>query len=277
MRRPALHHPGHLVDTSAWSHPYPTGLFSPVFYSSGAVEAPPVPAAVPTPAELAARLAPGTAAVTPPDPVVDPDEEKVTFTQRRLNTIMRDEKEEGRRAALRALAESAGLNPDEVDLDQVGKLIKEANESQRQRMSDVERREADAKAAADKAAQQVAAARQETLAAQRVARDAQQTIILTRLGVKAEDLVDVGAVLRNDMTGMDNPTEAQIQEYAEKLKTRRPTDFGGPTTAPQTLPPAPGGAPAGGPPQRTPASGKDAIKEAARARAIAMGLRTETA
>jgi hypothetical protein len=200
----------------------------------------------------------------------------VTFTQRRLNKIMQDEKEEGRRAALRAFAESAGLNADQIDFDQVGKLIKDAQESNRQRMTDVERREADAQAAADRAAQQVAEAEKATLAAQELARDAQQRIVLTGLGVRPEDLMDVSALLRNDLTGVDNPTEVQIRETATKLKDRRPGDFGG-VAAPQALPPAPGGAPAGGPPQRTPAGGKDAVREAARARAESMGLRTKTA
>lgn len=274
MRRPAQNRTARHIDTSAWARPYPTGIFSPVFYSSGVVEPPVVPAAVPTPADLAART-PAPGAVTPAPVVPAGDPTDVTLTQQRLNKIMLDEKDQGRRSALRAIAESAGLDPDKVDLEQVGKLLKDAQEANRQRMSDVERREADAQAAAEKAAQQVAEAERATRAAQDLAFASQQRIVLTDLGVKPGDLADVSALLRNDLTGVDNPTEEQIRETAAKLKERRPGDFGG-SVAPAGLPPAPGGAPAGGPPSRTPAAGKDAIKDAARQRAEAMGLRTKT-
>ncbi|NEC20488.1 hypothetical protein [Streptomyces parvus] len=271
MRRPAQHHSIPAIH-SAWAHPYTGVPALGVFYNDGGN--PPAPAQVPTPAEVAARTAPPAAPQVPQTPV-DPDDAKVTFTQRRLNTIMRDEKEEGRRAALRAIAESAGLDPDQIDLDQVGKLVKEAGEANRQRMTEVERREADTQAAADAAAQQVADAEQKAATAQALAFEAQQQMALIRLGANPDDLADVTALLRNDLQGIDQPTEEQIREKAEALKARRPADFGG--TIPQTLPPAPGGAPAGGPPPRTPAGGKDAIKAAAEARARSMGLRTDNA
>ncbi|MGW5989559.1 hypothetical protein ACWFRT_13670 [Streptomyces anulatus] len=269
MRRPTQHH-NTPASITAWAHPYTGVPALGVFYNDGGN---PAPAPVPTPAELAARTAPPTPQA--PQAPVDPDDEKVTFTQRRLNTIMRDEKEEGRRAALRAIAESAGLNPDQVDLDQVGKLVKDAGEANRQRMTDIERREADAQAATDAAAQQVADAEQKAATAHALAYEVQQQMALIRLGANPDDLADVTALLRNDLQGIDQPTEEQIREKAEALKARRPADFGG--TTPQTLPPAPGGAPAGGPPPRTPAGGKDAIKAAAEARARSMGLRTDNA
>ena len=49
MRRPALHRQTGPVNTSAWAHPYPTGLFSPVFYASGDPTDP--PAGDPDPAD----------------------------------------------------------------------------------------------------------------------------------------------------------------------------------------------------------------------------------
>ncbi|MFF1916238.1 hypothetical protein ACFVYE_32545 [Streptomyces sp. NPDC058239] len=272
MRRPTQHHNIPAI-RSAWVHPYTGVAGLGVFYNDGGGTPPAAPAPVPTPAELAARTAPPAPA---PAPSVDPDDEKVTFTQRRLNTIMASEKEEGRRSALRALAESAGLNPDQVDLEQVGKLIKDASEANRQRMSDVERREADAQAAATAAAQQVADAETKAAAANALALQVQQQMALIRLGANPDDLADVTALLRNDLHGIDQPTDDQIREKAEALKARRPGDFGG-APAPQTLPPAPGGAPAGGPPPRTPTGSKDAIQEAARERARAMGLRTDDA
>lgn len=269
MRRPTQHHIPAIHP--AWAHPYTGATALGVFYNDGGN--PPAPAPVPTPAELAARTAhPSPQA---PQPPVDPEDEKVTFTQRRLNTIMRDEKEEGRRAALRAIAESAGLNPDQVDLDQVGKLVKEAGEANRQRMSEVERQQADAQAATERAAQQVAEAEKKAAAAQALTLEAQQQMALIRLGANPDDLADVTALLRNDLQGIDQPTVEQIREKAEALKARRPADFGG--TAPQTLPPAPGGAPAGGPPPRTPAGGKDAVTQKARERAERMGLRNPEA
>ncbi|MFD7867324.1 hypothetical protein [Streptomyces sp. NPDC059783] len=263
MRRPTQHH----NTPTGWDHPYTgvTGLG--VFYNDGGN--PPAPAPVPTPADLAARTTPPAPA---PAPNTDPEDEKVTFTQRRLNTIMASEKEEGRRSALRALAESAGLNPDQVDLEQVGKLLKEAGEANRQRMTEVERREADAQATAERAAQQVADAEKQAAAANALAYEAQQQMALIRLGANPDDLADVTALLRNDLNGIDQPTEDQIREKAEALKARRPGDFGG-TPTPPILPPAPGGAPAGGPPPRTPAGSKDAVRDAARARAEQMGLR----
>ncbi|MBD3550880.1 hypothetical protein [Streptomyces sp. SP18CM02] len=271
MRRPAQHHSTPAIH-SAWAHPY-TGIPAlGVFYNDGGNR--PAPTHVPTPAEVAARTAPPTTPQVPQTPV-DPEDEKVTFTQRRLNTIMRDEKEEGRRAALRAIAESAGLNPDQVDLDQVGKLVKEAGEANRQRMSEVERQQADAQAATERAAQQVADAEKKAAAAQALAFEAQQQMALIRLGANPDDLADVTALLRNDLHGIDQPTVEQIREKAEALKARRPADFGG--TVPQALPPAPGGAPAGGPPARTPAGGKDAVTQKARERAERMGLRNPEA
>lgn len=274
MRRPTQHHNIPAIH-SAWVHPYAgvTGLG--VFYNDGGNTTPPTP--VPTPAEVAARTAQQqTPPVLTPQAHVDPDDEKVTFTQRRLNTIMASEKEEGRRSALRALAENAGLNPDQVDLEQVGKLLKEAGEANRQRMSDAERMQSDAQAATAQAAQQVADAQAQAAAAQALAYEVQQQMALIRLGANPDDLADVTALLRNDLHGVEQPTDEQIREKAAALKARRPADFGG-TPVVQTLPPAPGGAPAGGPPPRTPAGSKDAVRDAARARAIAMGLRTDEA
>ncbi|MFW3477471.1 hypothetical protein [Streptomyces microflavus] len=170
----------------------------------------------------------------------------------------------------RALAESAGLNPDQIDLNQVGQLVKEAGEANRQRMSEVERQQADAQAATERAAQQVADAEKKATAAQALAFQVQQQMALIRLGANPDDLADVTALLRNDLQGVDQPTEEQIRTAAEALKARRPGDFGG--TAPQTLPPAPGG-PRPAAPAAHPAGGKDAVNAKARERAERMGLR----
>lgn len=267
MRRPAPYHP-HLrpaavtgpVDTSTWAHPYPTGPFNPVFYNDGGTPAVPpvapaaVPPAVPTPADLA-HTTPATPATAPSG-----DEETVNLTQRRLNVLMKNEKDEGRRAALRQIAEAAGLNPEDIDLDKVSGLLKTAQETARQKMSDVERREADAQAAQARADQAVANAAART-------REAELRIALAGLGCTGDDLRDATALLNLDLA--TDADEAAITQAATALKARRAELFGAAAPAANpTTPPAPGGNPAGGPPPRQTPSGKpgDRGREMARIR-----------
>lgn len=265
MRRPALHRPtpaGPRAD--AWDRPYAGVLGHAVFYADGGDPTPPTP---PVPAPPAPAV--------PPVPQPPQDPGLVSFVQADLNKMLAKEKEQGRRSALRTIATEAGLDPDTVDLSQVGTLLKQAQEASRQKMSDLERREADATAAAEKAAR-------DTAAAQTLARTANFQIALLGLGAPADGLADVTALLRNDLTtaGIADPTTEQIGEYAAKLKERRPADFtaaAAPTTpATPPVPPAPGGAPAAGQPPRVPAT-KDDIAERARQRAAAMGLPVKAA
>lgn len=277
MRRPALHHP--LTPTGGWQYPYTGPLAHAVFYRSGD------PTALPSGQPPAAAPAAGAPAVQPPaapSPANMPgasgqppaaaggpggDPAMVQITQDRLSKMMAAEKNDGRTSALRAIAEAAGLDPNSIDPAQVGTLLKQAQEASRQQMTEVERREADAKTASEQAAR-------ETATAQELARTASLQITLVGLGAAPDALGDVTAILRNDLAGIVNPTPEQITETAAKLKERRPTDFGGgtaPATAPAALPPAPGGAPAGGPPPHAPAA-KDDIAARARDRAKAMGL-----
>lgn len=274
MRRPALLRP--LAAGSGWSRPYTGVLAHSVFYNGDPTASPAVPPAVP-PAPVPAAAPP---APTPnnmpgaggnPAPPAGGEPAMVQITQERLNKLMAGEKDEGRRSALRAIATEAGLDPDSIDPTQVGSLLKAAQDASRQKMTELERREADAAAAADKAAR-------ETAAAADLSRTASLQITLVRLGADIDSLGDVTALLRNDLAtaGYTTPTDEQIRETAEKLKGRRPGDFGqpagqAPATAPATLPAAPGGAPAGGPPPRVPAT-KDDVAARARARAEAMGL-----
>ncbi|MFE4915814.1 hypothetical protein ACFRCX_30380 [Streptomyces sp. NPDC056652] len=287
MRRPALHHPTGLADTSAWAHPYPTSLFSPVFYSSGAVESQPVPAAVPSPADLAARAAAQQVlpsqpeAVPPGQRTLDDDREVLAdkytgqpMTQGRFNKIMSREHTKGRNAALRELAEAAGVtfDPEDFDPRKFGNMFKEAEKARQAQLSEEQRRSeqlAERERAAE--AREAAALARETAAARRD-RESNIRAALVRLGATGDDLDDAAALLRVP----DNADEAAIAEAATALKDRRGELFGA-ATLPAALPPAPGGAPAGGPPQRTPAGGKDVIKDAARARARSMGLRTDDA
>lgn len=270
MRRPAQHHPTPAI-ASAWAHPYPTGLFNPVFYNDGG--APPPPGQVPTPADLAARITPPPAPAQSPEPLID-EETGLAMTQARFGKIMTRENVKGRKNVLRELAEAAGVpfDPDNFDVATFGQLFKDANTARQAQLSDEQRRLEDL-ATREQAfeARETATAAREAEAARR---DRQSTIraALVRLGATGDDLDDAAALLRV----ADDADETAITTAAEALKERRPVLFGqsGP---PPALPPAPGGAPAGGPPSRTPAGGKDAIEAAARQRAERMGLRTSDA
>jgi hypothetical protein len=267
MRRPALYRPD---PAGTWARPYAGVLAHAVFYRSGDPANPPAPPAPNPPAPPApAPPAPPEPGNTPPVPAPPTNPQLVSYTQADLNTLMAREKEQGRRSALRAIATEAGMDPDQVDLTQVGSLLKQAQEASRARMTELERREADAKAAEERAAR-------ETQAANERARHADFQIALLGLGAAPTGLGDVCALLRNDLAsaGITDPTPEQISEYAGKLKERRPTDFAAPAVpaaAQQTPPPAPGGAPAAGGQPRVPAT-KDDIKARARARAEQMGL-----
>ncbi|MGS2592132.1 hypothetical protein [Streptomyces hebeiensis] len=268
MRRPAQHHrttPAH----PAWTRPYTgiTGLA--VFYNSGDTPQ------VPSPADLAARTTPPAPAPPSggPEPLID-RETGLAMTQARFSKIMTRENAKGRNAAYRELAEAAGIpfDPDSFDAGKFGQMFKDAEQARQAQLSEEQRR-TEAAAEREKAAEarEAAAAEREAAAARRD-RDSLIRAALVRLGATGDDLDDAAALLRV----ADDADSTAITEAAEKLKERRPVLFGTPA-APPALPPAPGGAPAGGPPQRTPAGGKDAITQAARQRAIAMGLRTNDA
>ncbi|WP_228981255.1 hypothetical protein [Streptomyces sp. DH12] len=274
MRRPALRRT-HLDAASAWAHPYRGRTEAhAVFYNSGGE---PTPAPVPTPADLA-RLGqpPAPAPQTPTPAPAGDDEEKVTLTQRRLNVIMRDEKDEGRRAAYRALAEAAGVPVDDFDPETFGKLFKQADEARKAQLSEEQRRAEElAQRERDLEARLAEAENREKEAARRD-RESQVRAALVRLGATGDDLDDAYALLRDRIPADADADAAAITQAAEQLKERRATLFGGTAPVPP-LPPAPSGAPAGGPPHRTAPAGKDALRAAARQRAIEMGLRTDDA
>lgn len=241
----------------------------------GGTTTPPAPP-VPTPAEIAARA--GQQPPTPPTPPAsgDPaseDEEKVSLTQRRLNVLMKSEKDEGRRSAYRSIAEAAGIDPDSFDPAKFGEVFKQAEQARQAQLSEEQRRteEITARERALEAREQAAVQREQE-AAQRD-RDSRIRAALVRLGATGEDLEDAAALMRV----ADDADDTAITEAADALKARRGELFGAPAT-PQTLPPAPSGGPAGGNAPRQPAtSSKDAVREAARKRAQQMGLRTDDA
>ncbi|MGW1468562.1 hypothetical protein ACWCPT_29975 [Streptomyces sp. NPDC002308] len=271
MRRPTQHH-NIPASQSAWAHPYTgvTGLSA--FHNDGGG---PNPAPVPTPADVAALAQQPTppARSGPPEPLVD-RETGLAMTQERFSKIMSRENMKGRRNVLKELAEAAGLpfDPDSFDVSKFGDMFKQAEQARQAQLSEEQRRTEDlARREKESQEREAAAAAREAAAACRD-RDSLIRASLVRLGATGDDLDDAVALLRV----ADDADEAAVTEAATTLKARRPVLFGG-TSVAQALPPAPGGAPAGGPPPRTPAGSKNAIQEAAEARARAMGLRTDSA
>ncbi|MFD7980193.1 hypothetical protein [Streptomyces sp. NPDC059071] len=270
MRRPAQRP----RPDSAWSHPYTGVQAAAVFYNDGGdPAAPPVPAPVPTPADLATRTTPP--APSGPTPLVDRDT-GLPMTQERLNTLMTQQQSRGRRKLLRELATASGLpiDPENFDPTTFGTLLKDAEEARQARLTE-EQKAAEELAAREQAleAREQAAREREAAAAARD-RETKLRAALARLGSYGDDQDDAYALTKDRLAA--DADDAAITAAVEALKERRPALFGA-APAPSPLPPAPSGAPAGGPPQRTPAAGKDALRTAARERAIAMGLRAPDA
>lgn len=275
MRRPAQHRPA-LAAAHGQALLYTDPLAAAVLFNNdggqGGGTGTPPPAAVPSPAEVAARAGQQPPNSPAPAAAANPGEEEVTFTQRRLNKKMAEEKEEGRRAAYRAIAEAAGIDPDTFDPAKFGDIFKQAEQARQQQLSEEQRRAEELeKREQALQARETAAVQREKEAADRD-RASRIRAALVKLGATGDDLEDAASLLRV----ADDATDDDISQAAEKLKERRAEMFGA-TAAPQTLPPAPSGGPAGGNAPRQPASSKDALKEEARKRAERMGLRTSDA
>jgi len=271
MRRPAQCRPG-LAAAHGQALVYTDPLTTAILFNNdgggGGGSTTPPAATPPSPAEVAARAAqqqpPNPAA--PPAAVPPPGEQEVTFTQRRLNKMMSEEKEEGRRAAYRAIAEAAGIDPDAFDPTQFGDIFKQAEAARQQQLSEEQRRTEELQRREQALqAREDAAAQREKEAADRD-RASRVRAALVKLGATGDDLEDAAALLRV----ADDASDDDIAQAAEKLKERRAEMFGG--IAPQTLPPAPSGGPAGGNAPRQPTGGtKDAVKEEARKWADRLG------
>jgi hypothetical protein len=239
MRRPAQHsaRAGH----AGWAHPYPTGVFSPVFYNDGGDPQPP---AQPSPADVAAQAQKNPPAVEPLR-----DENGVIITQERFGQNMAKERRAGRHAAIREIAEAAGIqdfNLDTFDPSAFGKMFKQADEARKAKLSEDERRaEALAQQENDLAARVTQAEQREAAAAQRE-RDTKVRAVLVSLGATGADLDDAAALIRVT----DDASDDDITTAAEELKGRRAEMFGGAQSpAPGAVPPAPSGMPGTGIPR----------------------------
>lgn len=244
----------------------------------------PAPGQVPTPADIAARAGqqPPAVPAAPPAPATEPGEEMVSFTQRRLNKIMVDEKEEGRRSAYRTIAEAAGLDPETFDPGAFGDLFKQAEQARQQQLSEEQRRTEELQRQTQALQTEKAKLEQQQVEIAEARRALAREQALTRLGaldvvddqgsVTAPNLQDALAMLERDLRENPDADAAALTAAAEALKKRRPELFGA-AAAPQTLPPAPSGGPASGNAPRQPAGAKDAIQQEARKRAESMGLR----
>ncbi|MER5302116.1 hypothetical protein ABT039_22035 [Streptomyces lasiicapitis] len=212
--------------------------------------APAPPAPAPTPADVAAGLAAkGAGADTQ-------DVDNVTVTQRRLNALLTREKDQGRQAALRALAADAGLNPDTVDATQLKTVLAEAKALRDAQLSEEQRREAQFTKREQAVAAKEAEAEQTLAAANGKLQEAQRTAALIGLGASGDDLEDALVLLDKALTDTPADDGEAVSTAAQDLKQRRPNLFGATTPpAKPATPPAPSGSPAGGPPQRhTPAT-----------------------
>lgn len=287
MRRPAQHHlrpglaaahgPRLLTDLSAFAVLANTEGGQ---GGAGGGQSNPQNPPAPSPADIAARAGQQPPA-TPSAPAAAGDgEAEVSFTQRRLNVLMKNEKDEGRRAAYRTIAEAAGLDPDTFDPAKFGEIFKQGEQARQQALSEEQRRaeEVQRQQQALQADRTKLEQSQAELAEQRRALVREQALI--RLGavdttddkgtVTAPNLQDALAMLERDLRATPDADPAAVAAAAEALKQRRPELFGV-AAAPQTLPPAPSGGPAGGNAPRQPASSKDAVKEEARKWADRLG------
>jgi hypothetical protein len=296
MRRPAQNHLGPIART-AWAHPYTGVLANAVFYNDGGQGGAPAPAApVPSPLEVAARAAQQPApAVQAPQQQSSADETVLLdhgtgapMTQGAFTKIMARENSKGRRAALRELADAAGLpfDPEDFDPKKFGQLLKDAEATRQQQLTEEQRRGEELtrqqqelqtdRAKVDQELNQIAEARR-TLAREQA---------LTRLGaldvtddqgnLVTPNLQDALAMLERDLRATPDADAAAVAAAADVLKKRRPELFGS-APAPQTLPPAPSGGPASGNTPRPAIGDKDAITAAARQMAIDRGLRAPDA
>jgi hypothetical protein len=171
-----------------------------------------------------------------------------------MNLLLTREKDQGRQAALRALAVEAGLDPESVDTDQLKTVLADAKKLKEAQLSEEQRRTAEFEQR-EKAvtAKETAAQQTEAKAKQRL-QEANRSATLVTLGATGQDLEDALLLLNKALEDDEDADDTAVTKAADALKKRRPLLFGVPEQ-PKT-PPAPSGSPAGSPPQRPAPTGK---------------------
>ncbi|MFF0741534.1 hypothetical protein ACFYVL_14155 [Streptomyces sp. NPDC004111] len=163
------------------------------------------------------------------------DDHTVTLTQAKLTMLLSREKDQGGRAALRALAEKLGFSST-TDLSE---YVTGQREAEQQQMTEAQRREQLL------TEREKAAVAREAQALSRE-RDAARRALLAGVGALGRDLDDAVSLLRV----ADDADETAVGEAVQDLKTRRPELFSPALPGSAVLPPAPGGSPASVPPPR---------------------------
>lgn len=210
------------------------------------------------------------------------------MTQAAFTKIMARENAKGRRAALRELAEAAGVpltatvsnDPDSAELDQLAKFLKDAETTRQAQLTEDQRRAEELQRQNQALQDDRTRLDQEKKAIEDQRRALAREQALIRLGavdmaddkgtVTAPNLQDALAMLERDLRETPDADTTAVATAAEALKKRRPELFGA-AHAPQTLPPAPSGGPAGGNQPRQPSPGKDAVREEAKRWADRLG------
>ncbi|MFC4512203.1 hypothetical protein [Streptomyces ehimensis] len=172
---------------------------------------------------------------TPTDPQDTPPAE-LTVRQDRLATMLAREKDQGGRAAVRALVERLGFS----DSDALEQYLSVVRKAQQDKLSDTQYREVQF------------AEREKALAAREAAAEARERAAVRRsylaeAGAKGQDLDDAMVLLRVE----DDADDAQLTDAVSQLAARRPELFAR-TAAHLPAVPAPAGAPASVPPPRSP-------------------------
>lgn len=157
-----------------------------------------------------------------------------TYDQDAVTAMMTREKDQGRRSREREILEALGF----PSLDEAKQWTAQRREEDVAKLSDAERAQREAEAAAQRATEL-----QQQAAADRLAARIERTLI--RSGVPDTAL---GRVTRLISVAPDADDEA-VTSAVDELKAEMPTLFGAP---PAVGPPAPSGGPSGTPPRPTP-------------------------
>ncbi|MFK8848446.1 hypothetical protein [Streptomyces sp. Ac-502] len=163
------------------------------------------------------------------------DEAAVSISQKQLNTLLAREKDQGGRAAVRALADKLGF----ANATELADYVNGQRQAEQEQLTETQRRE------------QELVAREKAVIAREAAtlvreRDAARRAVLAGVGATGQNLEDAAVLLRVD----DDADDATVQQAVQDLKTRRPELFTVPPTGTALPPAAPGGAPASVPPPR---------------------------